>query len=234
MNQTFLKNPRVIALGVAWISFSIYAFVFAPPNQPDTFDLIMAMSSGDWDGINPLILALFNVMGILPLMYGAMLFTDGRGQKLPAWAFSTGSFFLGAFALMPYLVFRRDNPTFEGKKNWWLKWQDSKILGALTLVGLVTLFFYGFSQGDWADYVARFQGDRFIHVMSLDFCALSLLFPTLLKDDLARRGLADKNWIFWAIALTPPFGTAIYLTLRPPTIEQTAPETAQQNEMAQV
>ena len=214
-----ITTPRAIALGLAWISFSIYAFVFAPPNQPDTFELIMAMSSGDWEGINPLILALFNVMGILPLMYGAFLFTDGRGQKLPAWAFSIGSFFLGAFALMPYLIFRRDNPSFEGKKNWWLKWQDSRILGALTLIGLVILFFYGFSQGDWADYSARFQSDRFIHVMSLDFCALSLLFPTLLKDDLARRGLAEKSWIFWAIALTPPFGTAIYLTLRPPTIE---------------
>lgn len=229
MNLSF----RAIALGLVWLGFAVYAFGFAPPNQPDTFELIMAMSSGNWEGINPLILAVFNLMGILPMMYGALLFTDGRGQKLPAWAFSTGSYFLGAFALLPYLVFRRDNPEFVGQKNWWLRWQDSKILGALTLVGLVTLFWFGLSQGDWADYGARFQSDRFIHVMSLDFCVLSLLFPTLLKNDLARRGLADKNWIFWAIALTPPFGMAIYLTLRPATIEQAEAVTTETQEMVE-
>ena len=227
-------TPRAIALGLVWLAFSIYAFVFAPPNQPETFELITQLSSGEWDGVNPLIIALFNVMGILPLMYGAVLFLDGRGQKLPAWAFSTGSFFLGAFALMPYLALRRDNPTFEGEKNGWLRWQDSRLLGALTLVGLVVLFYFGFSQGGWADYVVRFKGDRFIHVMSLDFCALSLLFPTILKDDLARRGLAEKKWIFWVIALTPPFGMAVYLTLRPPTQAQTTEEPEQSKEMAQV
>ncbi|OKH17038.1 DUF2834 domain-containing protein [[Limnothrix rosea] IAM M-220] len=227
-------TPRAIALGLIWLTFSIYAFVFAPPNQPETFDLITQLSSGEWDGVNPLIIALFNVMGILPLMYGAVLFLDGRGQKLPAWAFSTGSFFLGAFALMPYLALRQENPTFAGEKNWWLRWQDSRILGALTLIGLVVLFYYGFSQGDWADYVTRFKGDRFIHVMSLDFCALSLLFPTILQDDLARRGLGEKTWIFWAIALTPPFGMAVYLTLRPPTQEQTISEPEQSKEVAPV
>lgn len=225
---------RAIALGVLWLCFVGYATLFAPPNQPETFGLLTQLSSGDWTGINPLIVALFNVMGILPLMYGAVLFLDGRGQKLPAWAFSTGSFFLGAFALIPYLALRRDNPVFPGKKNWWLRWQDSRILGGLTLIALVTLFVYGFSQGDWGDYVARFRGDRFIHVMSLDFCALSLLFPTLLKDDLARRGLGEKNWILWAIALTPPFGMAVYLTLRPPT-QENLPESegASQGEMVQ-
>lgn len=229
-----IMTPRAIALGLVWIGFVVYAFGFAPPNQPGTNELIFAMISGNWDGINPLILALFNVMGILPMMYGAILFTDGRGQKLPAWLFSTGSYFLGGFALMPYLILRRDNPTFTGQKNWWLKWQDSKILGALTLIGLVTLFFFGLSQGDGADYIAQFQSDRFIHVMSLDFCLLSLLFPTILKDDLARRGLAEQNWIFWAIALTPPFGMAIYLTLRPATLEQTVSETAEMKEILEV
>ena len=234
MSKTFLTNPRKITIGLIWLGFSIYAFLFAPPSQPETLDLIIQLSSGNLEGLNPLIVALFNVMGILPVMYGALLFTDGQGQKFPAWAFSLGSFFLGAFALMPYLALRQDNPTFIGKKNWWLRWQDSRILGLFTLVALVALFGYGLSQGDWADYVTRFQGDRFIHVMSLDFCALSLLFPTLLKDDLARRGLSEKNWIFWAIALTPPLGMAIYLTFRPATIEKTVESSKATQEMAQV
>ena len=210
---------RSILLGLLWVAFVGYAFLLAPPNQPDTFDLLMQLSSGAWEGINRLIVAVFNIMGILPLMYGAILFLDGRGQRLPAWVFATGSFLVGAFALLPYLALRKSSLEFSGTKNWWLRWQDSRILGGLSLVGLLVLFGYGFSQGDWADYWTRFQGDRFIHVMSLDFCVLSLLLPTLVGDDLARRGLAEKKWIFWAIALTPPIGMAVYLTLRPPTIE---------------
>ncbi|MEB3225308.1 MAG: DUF2834 domain-containing protein [Synechococcus sp.] len=207
---------RSIILGSLWLVFVAYAFFGTPPSQPETLTLIADLSSGNWEGINPLVIALFNVMGILPVMYGALLFCDGRGQKLPAWVFAAGSFFLGAFALLPYLVFRQDNPIFTGKKNWWLRWQDSRFLGLFCLVTLVGLLAYGLTAGDWVDFGTRFWGDRFIHLMSLDFCLLSLLFPTLLKDDLARRGLGGQSWLFWAIALTPPIGTALYLTLRPP------------------
>ncbi|NJN74340.1 MAG: DUF2834 domain-containing protein [Limnothrix sp. RL_2_0] len=214
-----MVTTRSVLLGLVWLGFVGYAFIFAPPNQPETFELIQKLSTGDWTDINPLIAALFNLMGILPVMYGALLFVDGRGQRLPAWFFSTGSFFLGAFALLPYLALRCKNEQFIGSKNWWIRWQDSRVLGAFTLVGMVVLLVYGLGQGDWGDYVARFWGDRFIHVMILDFCLLSLLFPTLLGDDLVRRGLGEKKWIFWAIACTPPLGMAVYLTLRPPTLE---------------
>ncbi|WP_030006150.1 hypothetical protein [Picosynechococcus sp. NKBG042902] len=210
---------RSIFLGSLWLAFVLYAFLGAPPSQPETLELITALSSGQWDGINPLIIALFNIMGIFPVMYGALLFLDGDRQKLPAWVFATGSFFLGAFALLPYLALRRDNPTFTGQKNWWLRWQDSRLLGLFCLVALLGLLIYGFSAGDWGDFGTRFWGDRFIHVMSLDFCLLALLFPTLIKDDLARRGLGEQNWLLWEIAFTPPLGAALYLALRPPTLE---------------
>jgi hypothetical protein len=208
---------RSIFLGSLWFAFVLYGFWGAPPSQPETLELIAALAQGNWDGINPLVIALFNAMGVLPVMYGALLFLDGRGQKIPAWPFAVGSFFLGAFALLPYLVLRQKNSRFTGTKNIWLRWHDSRWLGFFCLVALVVLLIYGLGNGDWADYGARFAGDRFIHVMSLDFCLLSLLFPLLLEDDLARRGLAEKQWIPWAIALTPPLGAALYLTLRPPT-----------------
>ncbi len=211
------KPPRirVIALGLLWLGLSVYAFWLAPPDRPETLDLILNMSTGKIAGINPLIVALFNLMGIWPLIYSAVAIADGRGQKLWAWVFTAGSFAVGAFALLPYLALRSPNPSFQGKKTWILKLLDSRFLGLAIAVGVGGLLTFGMTQGDWGDFVTQWQTSRFIHVMSLDFCLLSLLFPLLLRDDMARRGLQNER-IFWAVALLPLVGPALYLTLRPP------------------
>ena len=207
---------KKIILWALWIGFVLYAFLFAPPDRPDTLSLIQALSTGNVQGINPSIVALFNIMGILPLLYACVLYLDGRGQKLPAWLFSAASFGVGIFALLPYMALRQPNPNFVGEKNLWLKITDSRWLGGAIALGAIALLTYGISQGDWQDFVQQWQTSRFIHVMSLDFCLLSLLFPVLLPDDMARRGLKDQR-IFWAIALLPLLGALVYVTLRPPT-----------------
>ncbi|MEM7553267.1 MAG: DUF2834 domain-containing protein [Cyanobacteria bacterium P01_A01_bin.84] len=205
---------KQILFWLLWISFATYAFLLAPPDSPDTFDLIKNLSTGNWDGINPLVIALFNIMGILPIMYSCFVFTDGREQKIPAWIFATASFGVGAFALLPYLGLRKPNPNFTGDKNIFLKILDSRITGILLTIGAITLVVYGFTSGNWRNFVQQWQTQRFIHVMSLDFCLLSLLFPALLGDDMARRGINQK-WIFWLVSFTPLFGTLIYLSSRP-------------------
>jgi hypothetical protein len=205
---------RRIGLTALWVGFVGYAFGFAPPDDPGTLDLIVRLSSGQFDGVNPLVVNLFNIMGVLPLMYGCFLYSDGRGQKLPAWAFSAGSFGLGAFALMPYLIFRSDNPGFEGEKNWVIRFWDSRWTAIAITIGALVLLVTGLTQGDWADFWQQWHSSRFIHVMSLDFCMLSCLVPTVLGDDMARRGLDDMR-IFWAVALVPLLGPLMYLVLRP-------------------
>lgn len=206
---------RKIALWALWLGFVVYAFGFSPPQQPDTFTLIQNLSTGNWQGINPLVIALFNIMGVLPMLYSCFLYSDGRMQKIPAWLFGAASFGVGAFALLPYLALREANPTFTGSKNLWLKIWDSRITGGVVALGAIALLLYGFTQGDWSDFVAQWQTSRFIHVMSLDFCCLCLLFPTLLGDDMARRGLTDRR-LFWLVSLIPLLGTLAYVVLRPP------------------
>jgi len=206
---------RTIGFALLWVGFTAYAFLLAPPDQPDTLDLIKQLSTGQVATINPAIVALFNLMGVLPMIYSCVIFLDGRGQKLPAWLFSLGSFAVGAFALVPYLAWRQPNPTFVGKKTFLLKLLDSRWLGGLLALGTIVLLTYGITQGDWSNFSQQWQTSRFIHVMSLDFCLLSLLFPALLADDMARRGLTDSR-IFWAVALVPLLGAVAYLTLRPP------------------
>ncbi|MEI2581493.1 DUF2834 domain-containing protein [Scytonema sp. PRP1] len=206
---------RKIAFGALWLGFIAYAFFFAPPNQPDTFELIKNLSTGRWQGINPLVVALFNIMGIWPMIYSCLIFIDGRGQKIPAWLFASASFGVGAFTLLPYLALREPNPKFPGRKNAFLAILDSRLTGIALAVGTAILVAYGIGQGDWGDFVHQWQTSRFIHVMSLDFCLLCLLFPALLGDDMARRDMNNPQ-LFWLISFIPLFGPLMYLCMRPP------------------
>lgn len=210
---------RKIALWALWASFVIYAFGFAPPDQPDTMQLIQRLATAQVDGINPLVVALFNIMGVFPVIYAAVLLFDGKMQRVPAYPFVVGSFAVGAFAVLPYLALREPNQEFEGTKSWLLKALDSRWLGAGVTIAAIVLLGYGITQGDWADFVAQWQTSRFIHVMSLDFCLLCLLFPLMLKDDMARRSW-EQSSVFWAVALVPFLGAAVYLLIRPKIAEQ--------------
>ena len=206
---------RRLGFWLLWVSVIIYAFLLAPPNQPDTLELIKNLSTGKWEGINPLIIALFNIMGIWPLIYSALVFIDGREQKIPAWPFAAASFGVGAFALLPYLALRQPNQEFTGSKGIFLKLLDSRWLGVALSLGTFVLLGFGLLKGDWGDFIQQWQTNRFIHVMSLDFCLLCLLFPALLGDDMTRRGLKTSP-LFWTVALVPLVGPLFYLCLRPP------------------
>ena len=214
---------RRIGLTLGWLGLVGYAVGLAPPDQPDTGDLIVRLATGAWADINPAIVALFNLMGLWPLAYAGLALVDGRQQKVPAWPFVVGSFGLGAFALLPYLVLRSPpgpqgsspNPGGTAPDSLLLKALESRWWGAGLLLGAAGLMGYGLLAGDWADFFQQWQTSRFIHVMGLDFCALWLLVPTLLGDDMARRGLNNPVLVA-LITAVPLLGIASYLTLRPP------------------
>jgi hypothetical protein len=209
---------RKLGFWLLWVSVVAYAFLLAPPNQPDTIELIKNLSTGKWEGINPLIIALFNIMGIWPMIYSALMFIDGRQQKIPAWLFAAASFGVGAFALLPYLALREPNQEFSGSKDIVLKLLDSRWLGVALTLGTLVLLGFGLFKGDWGNFIEQWQTSRFIHVMSLDFCLLCLLFPALLGDDMTRRGLKNSQ-LFWAVALLPLIGPLLYLCVRPPLLD---------------
>ena len=223
---------KTIIFGLIWLIFVVYAFFFAPPNQPNTAELIINLATGQWAGINPLVVALFNIMGVWPLIYCAVMFVDGRGQKIPAWPFVVASFGVGAFSILPYLALRQPNSNFFGEKTGLIKRFESRTTGVFLLLGAIALVSYGILQGNWADFIQQWQTSRFIHVMSLDFCLLCLLFPALLSDDMARRGLNNKP-LFWMISLIPLFGPLLYLIIRDPlpqsTSERQEPELGMNN-----
>ncbi|MGB7086489.1 MAG: DUF2834 domain-containing protein [Phormidesmis sp.] len=214
---------RKIGFALLWIGFSLYAFTLAPSSQPDTLDLIIQLSTGQWDTINPLIVTLFNLMGIWPMIYACLALIDGCGQKIPAWPFITASFGVGAFALLPYLALRENNPTFEHSKTALLRLLDSPWTGRLLTVATLALLSYGLlnpalngSLGThWQDFIAQWKTSQFIHVMSLDFCVLCAVASPLIKDDMNKRNLHNPT-LFWTAAAIPLLGVLFYLSVRPP------------------
>lgn len=216
--------PNKIGFWLIWILFAVYAFIFAPPDRADTSALIQKLIAGDWQSINAYIVALFNLMGVFPCVYACLLASDGQGQKVPAWIFSGLSFVVGAFALLPYFALRESNPVFIGKKGWNVKILDSRLTGVAIAAIAIYFLVYGFSSGNWTDFVQQWQTSRFVHVTSLDFCMLSLMFPWLLSDDMQRRGMSNDRF-FTFVAVIPLIGALIYLCLRSPLVESEAPVT---------
>jgi hypothetical protein len=211
-----------IIFGSIWLGFVGYAFLLAPPDRADSMQLIIDLSTGKWAGINPLIVALFNLMGILPMVYACLMIIDGKTQDLSAGLFSAVSFAVGAFAILPYLALRAphsatNNDRYQSthiERRGMIKLLDSRWLGVALTLGTIGLLTYGITQGNWADFGQQWQTSRFIHVMSLDFCLLILLLPVLIPDDIDRRNFTNPQAVK-LLSLIPLFGGLIYLCIRP-------------------
>lgn len=214
---------RKIALWLLWIGFIAYILLLAPPfHLQETLTLLKKLLTGQWADINPIVLSLFALVGIWLQIYSCLLFIDGRMQKIPFWPFALASVGTGVIGLIPYLALREANQEFSGQKDSFLKLLDSRSTGVVLTLFTIGLLAYGLLTGNWGDFMQQFQGDRFINGMSLAFCLFCLLFPTVLGDDMARRGYLSNSQLFWVIALVPLLGPLAYLCWRPPLQETPA------------
>lgn len=203
---------RRLFYGLVWLAFIIYALFYAPPNQPETLTLITNLSTGQWANLNPWIISLFNGMGLWPMIYCGLLLRDGQRQSFPAWPFAIAAFFIGAFAILPYLALRESPPQTTFPDPTPIKFWESTGLGVGLSIGFLVLFTFGVIQGNWEDFTQAWFGDRFIHVMSLDFCLLSLLIPSLSSDDRDLRPSKSPVWLDFL----PVIGALVYLCRRAP------------------
>lgn len=208
---------RSLALWFIWLGFIGYVLFFAPPLKSNLSEPLRSLLSGHIPSINPVILGLFSLVGIWLLIYSCLIFADGRTQSLPAWAFMLAAIATGVLALIPYLALRQPNQSFSGKNDPWLAVLDSQTTGLVLTVSTIALVLYAVVWGDWSGFVQEFMTDRFVHGMSLAFCLFCILFPypTLLQDDMARRGLTTHSQLFQITAWVPLFGPLAYLCVRP-------------------
>lgn len=208
---------RKITLWLIWVGFITYILLLAPPfHLSETLTLLKNLLTGQWTKIDAIILSLFSLIGVWIQIYSCLLFIDGRMQKIPFWPFALASLGAGVIGLIPYLALREETQEFSGQKDGFLKLLDSRSTGVVLMLFTLGLLAYGLLAGNWGDFWQQFQGDRFINGMSLAFCLFCLLFPTVLGDDMARRGFLSNSQLFWVIALVPLLGSLAYLCWRSP------------------
>jgi hypothetical protein len=212
---------RKLALWLIWTVFTAYTLLLAPLDQPGTLTVIGKLVTLKLEGINPYVITLFSLMGVWPMVYACLMFIDERSQTISAWPSFLASNGSGVIGMIPYLLLREPSEEFTGHKGFLLECLDSRQTGIALTLTTIGLLAYAILTGDWRDFVHLWHTSRFVHLMSLDFCLMCVVFPSLLGDDMARRGLRDSR-IFWAVSLVPLFGALAYLCFRPPLPESYA------------
>lgn len=232
--------------GVLWAIWAgLIAYVaLSAPDQTPRLDQIYLMGMVTQDSsVNAGALSLFNMMGIWPAVYAALLMPaasgltddvdDGEGsdRKGPkAWPFVVGSFAAGAFALLPYMALWREpaRPVVarQGGPKGVEKVLESRVLGAALAAAAAALIVKGFvlpSEEEVGMSFRLFNSSKFIHVMSVDFATLALLSPLWISNDMIVRkwgpasGDSTKAYaLAWAFAALPLVGPCIWLAVRPP------------------
>jgi hypothetical protein len=207
---------RKVILWIIWILFVSYTLWLAPLDHPYTWYVGRKLITLQWGEVNAYLIAILGLMGVWPLIYACLMVADDRTQNFRAWTYFVGSNFTGVICLLPYLIFRRSNQEFYGGRDRLLDILERRSTGVTLLVTTVMLISYALIAGDWADYIQLFQTKPFVHLISLDFCLMCLIFPiaSLFDDDMGRRGIHNPS-IFWAVALVPLFGPLLYLCWRP-------------------
>ncbi|MGD7044667.1 hypothetical protein [Jeotgalibacillus proteolyticus] len=122
---------------VIWLLLLAYA-VFLAPGSESSDPVMEQVFAGNWNEIDPLVLTVFNSLGIFPLVFLTILLRNDR-QKWPAWPFSLASFAGGAFALLPWFAFG-DRPAKRGSRT--PKW-TLRILRSNIWLILLLIFFFG-------------------------------------------------------------------------------------------
>ena len=240
-NPTLAYSAVLLAL---WLALLGYVFTLSP-NQTPTLDnfvvlKLIGQKPDDPYVVNPVFEAVFNIMGVYPAIFGALLVPGGKsgrrsegplGAPLPAWPFVVAAFGLGAYALIPYMALwapprtAEERPVLppppedtEGWNRLFLRGAETPVLPALLLAAGGYWIFRAASAPPeaWLEYLRQFDSSRLVHATSVDFALCTALVPFWLTLDAeGRRWSGAKNGLASALAFVPVLGPCVYLLLRP-------------------
>ncbi len=170
---------KAVAASV-WVLLLGVAVFVAPPSE-NTGSLVWQLAL--FEGPDPLLVAVFQMMGIWPLWYGRVLWRDSWPIALLALA----SFAVGAFALMPALFFRNPERPPRQHPQWLVGFCRSVVVRWILAAISLGLLGWGVLAGDWERAAALWAKDGFVFTYCLDFAALSAVYPFLVWQERRRR-----------------------------------------------
>ncbi|EIM05530.1 hypothetical protein A1A1_15693 [Planococcus antarcticus DSM 14505] len=155
---------------IVWLLLIGYAVFLAPGGETDP--IVSSIFSGDLGAIDPLVLAVFNSLGLFPLIFVTVLLLNDR-QKWPAWPFALLSFGVGAFSLLPYFAFgSRQADRGIRTPAWLVRFLSSRfwliVLMLFWVINALTLL-QGFSLAAYQD---AFFASGLVSVMTVDWFVL--------------------------------------------------------------
>ena len=210
MVPTDRRSDRVLFVAL-WLVLLSYALLFAPPPPADLFGQLRDLALARVPSVDPIAIAVFNLLGVLPVAFLAILLFD-TGRPNP-WPFALGSFVLGGFVLLPYLAIRDTRAPLQTAPCAFVRAVGSRITGAILLLAALGLMGFAVLAGDMNAFAAQLQDSAFIAVMSVDLLVLTTALHRCAVIDRQRCGLRLSGWSSPAVHL-PLLGPLLYLALR--------------------
>lgn len=183
------------------LSLCAIAYVVLPEGDGKDLERVLGffMLEGE-----PLSVAIFNGLGVLPLCIGAVMFRDRvrRWWQHPA-IYVLGSFVAGAFILLPGLALRSwgqpaDAPLGVMRRN-----LTGRAFGFALLAAACFLVGWG-SLGSFEGWLAEARVSGLVAVMTPDFFSLCVAWLVLLADDARRHPGPSWRVVLGALPLVGP------------------------------
>jgi hypothetical protein len=196
-----MSTTTRIASALLFCALLAEAVWLSPGQRPDQSEWLIRLMTGDWANEEPLVVVLFNLMGVWPMALLALLSPWLRRRPIPLWPFAAGSFVLGAFSLLPGLALGGTPVPMAG----WQRVLGSRWVALLLLLPGVGLMAWGLATGSPEAFASSWQNEQFVHIMALDFAALWLTSVLVARDQGGP----------WQFTLIPLLGALVYRAQQP-------------------
>jgi hypothetical protein len=173
--------PRRDNMFWIWCGLILYALFLAPGKVFTTDPIVQNLLTGNFAEVDPLVVTVFNFLGLFPLLFASLLIPVERG-KPPVWPFILGSFVLGAFSLLPYFFLRkRKTPSSKRNPKWIHKILKSNVYSILLILLAFSSSIYLLNGFSLIAYWEAFNNSKLVSVMTIDFLVLLWLSSYVMK-----------------------------------------------------
>jgi len=199
-----MKELKSILLAF-WLLFICYALFLTPVEG--NLEYVATLFS--LDEPEPLIMAVFLLLGVWPFVFGLLLLENDQ-SSISAWPFVMFSFLFGTFALLPYFIFHRDQRKRENRtSNRAREMIKNPFFPFALLIFTIIFVVYGLIYGNVEVYKEAFFNTRFVHVMTLDFFMHTLLSVMGISHHAYHRN--GRGTRLSILGFIPIIGSFVYL-----------------------